>query len=102
MVKLSDFSRFGRTEMIITNGVETFGTWTQPSYLLTRPDESLISKLKITSQFAGRPDLISNKLYGTPLLDWVLIAFNNVTELNWPKIGDIIEYPASLLVFPSL
>lgn len=102
MIQLNDFSRFGRTDMVIIDGVETFDAWTQPSYLLTRPDESMIGRLKVASQYAGRPDLISNMLYGVSSLDWVLIAFNDAVSLNWPPVGEIIEYPISSLVFPSL
>lgn len=102
MIKLTDFSRFRKTDMVIVDGVETFGVWTQPSYLITRPDEQYIGKFKVTSQYAGRPDLISHMLYGTPSLDWVLIAFNDVTSLNWPETGVIIEYPSDSLVFPEL
>jgi len=102
MIKLTDFSRLRKTDMVIVDGVETFGVWTQPSYLIARPDEQQIGKFKVANQYAGRPDLIANTLYGTPLLDWVLMAFNNVTELNWPSAGTIIEYPVDSLVFPEL
>lgn len=100
---LEDFSRFSRTEMIIVDGVETFGRWKQYPFLKERPAEENIEVFQVTSATEGRPDLISQQIYGTPLLDWVLIAFNNARNtLNWPKTGDVIEYPVESVVVPEV
>ena len=99
----NDISRFRNTELILVDDQEVFGTWSQPQFLLERPDESLINKFRVTSALEGRPDLIAARLYGTPQLDWVLVAFNNVRDvLNWPRAGDTIEYPLETVVFPQL
>lgn len=100
MAKMHDTSRFTNTEMLIIDGVEVFGSWEMPSYLLTRP--SNVGRLKIKSALEGRPDLIAAEIYGTTSLDWVLIAFNNVRSLNWPRAGETIEYPPPQLVFTEL
>ena len=103
MAKLHQFSRFQTTEPIIVGGNDTYGVWKQPSFLVTRPREDQIGVFRVTSALEGRPDLIAYKLYGTPLLDWVLISFNNARRaLNWPKAGDSIEYPLDEVVLPSL
>lgn len=103
MAQLDNFSRFFQTPEILEQGKETFGVWVQPQYLKERPDEENISIFRVTTQTEGRPDLIANELYGSPMLDWVLIAFNKVRDpLNWPKAGDAIEYPLDIIVFPQI
>jgi len=100
---LDDFSRFSKTQVVFVEGNETFGRWVPYSFLEQRPAEEDIGVFQVTTATEGRPDLISNALYGTPLLDWVLIAFNNATEvLNWPRTGDNIEYPLQNVVFPEI
>ena len=102
MAEVHDTSRFTKTELILEDGVETFGTWSMPSYLIERPIDDNIKKFKVMSALEGRPDLIANQLYGTPSLDWVLIAFNGVRDLNWPRAGDTIEYPIPRIVVTEL
>jgi hypothetical protein len=100
---LDDFSRFKNTELIVVNGVETFGRWVPASFLTIRPPEDQIGVFQTTSQTEGRPDLISYAIYGNAQFDWVLIAFNNVIEtLGWPRAGDLIEYPLDTVVLPEL
>lgn len=103
MAELDQFSRFKQTEQIISDGVETFGLWVQPSFLKRRPLEENIGVFRVNTATEGRPDLIANELYGTPLLDWVLISFNKARRsLNWPQAGDSIEYPLDTIVLPEL
>ena len=103
MEDLDEFSRYKSTEEILFDGNETIGSWSQPSFIITRPTDDLIGVFRVTSALEGRPDLISNQLYGTPLLDWVLISFNNArSALNWPKAGDSIEFPIRSLVIPEI
>lgn len=103
MALLDNLSRFKTTEQIIVDGQETFGRWKPPDFLVTRPSTDNIGVLRISSAFEGRPDLISSQLYGVPDLWWVLVAFNNARDvLNWPKTGDLIEYPTENVVLPSI
>jgi len=100
---LDDFSRFRQTELIIVDGKETYGPWVAPAFLKERPPEDKIGVFKVTSAVEGRPDLISNAVYGTPLLDWVIISFNKVRNtLNWPRTGDLVEYPLDSVVLPEI
>ena len=93
------YSRYKQTPLVVFDGVETYGTWAQPSWLITRPDESLINKLVITSDIAGRPDTIAYRVYGVSFLDWAIIAFNKVLDqFGWPQTGIIIEYPVDTVV----
>lgn len=100
---LDEFSRFKRTPPTIVDGKETYGRWVSFPFLTERPDEDFIRVFQVTSALEGRPDLISQQIYSTPLLDWVLIAFNGVRDpLNWPRSGDLIEYPVDIIVLPEL
>lgn len=102
-MELDDFSRFKTTEPTIIEGKETFGVWRPLKIFSERPAEEFIAVFEVTSALEGRPDLISFSVYGTPYLDWVLIAFNQVREtLNWPATGDIIEVPSDVVVLPEL
>lgn len=103
MAKFTSNSRYRTTDMIIVGGAETLGAWNQPSYLLERPGDDFIASFAVNNTVEGRPDLIANEIYGTPLLDWVIIAFNAPTELlNWPTAGTTIEYPMKELVLAEL
>lgn len=89
--------------MIIVDEVETFGKWVEYPFLKERPREEYIGVYQVTTGYQGRPDLISNIIYGTPYLDWVLIAFNKARRtLNWPRTGDLIEYPIESIVLPEI
>lgn len=89
--------------MTIFDGNETFGRWGLFKFLTERPPEDMIKVYQVTSAMEGRPDMISNEVYGTPLLDWVLISFNGVRDpMNWPKSGTTIEYPVDNVVLPEL
>ncbi len=102
-MKLDEFSRFKLTSPTIVEGKETYGRWKSPKFLLERPAEEYVKVFQVTSALEGRPDSISAQVYGTPLLDWVLIAFNKVRDpLNWPRAGDVIEYPVDTIVLPEL
>ncbi len=102
-MELDDFSRFRRTPLTIVDGQETFGRWVPPSFLTERPADDRIGVFSVTGANEGRPDLISHAVYGTPALDWVIIAFNGVRNtLNWPRAGDVVEYPFDSVVIPEL
>lgn len=103
MQALDEYSRFTTTSLVIYKGEETFGKWGSYNFLKVRPAEEYISTIIVSPELEGRPDLISQQLYGTPKLDWVLIAFNAPKDvLNWPRTGQAIEYPAEELVVPEL
>jgi len=98
-----EYSRLNLNEDIIYDDVVTVGRWQRQGFLTKRPPQASIRVFRVTSALEGRPDLIAESIYGVSALDWVLIAFNNVREpLNWPRTGDIIEYPISSIVLPEL
>ena len=106
-IQLDSYSRFRETTPIITKGpdgqaVETFGLWKTPTFLGSI-DPTEVFRIKVDSRRAGRPDLISNDVYGSPVYFWVLIAHNKPQNiLGWPQINDIIEAPMSQVVLGSL
>lgn len=103
MTDFDEYSRYRTTQLLVVDGKETLGAWSQPPFLLNRPTDDEIGVFRVTSAVEGRPDLIANQLYGSPLLDWVLIAFNNArTSINWPRAGTAIEYPMKSVVIPEI
>ena len=98
-----NLSRFSSTQITIVNGVETYGTWNKYNFLKERPPEDDIDTYEVPASMEGRPDLISQAIYDTPNLYWVLVAFNNArTVLNWPKAGKLIEYPKESVVMTEV
>jgi|CXWL01.1.fsa_nt_gi hypothetical protein len=110
MSDLGNYSRFTLTDDLIVENQESLGIWQQYSWLKKRPSDEFIGALVIQNQFEGRPDQLAYQIYGSPLLYWVLIAFNAIHNndklamlgLNWPKSGQIIIYPLDIIVFPEV
>lgn len=100
-------SRFRFTEPIRTSdGKDTFGIQRKQTFLIrSNLEDRDIRQITITSDLAGRPDKIAEKVYqGRSDLDWVIIIFNRVQNpfeypAQWPRINQTIEYPAPRLVF---
>lgn len=100
---LDPFSRLKQTTPIIVDGKETYGRWKPFDFIVNRPSEENIRVFQVTNALEGRPDLIAYSVYGTPLLDWVLIAFNGVRDpFGWPRAGEMVEYPLDTVVLPQL
>jgi hypothetical protein len=82
--------------------VEAYDQWVPPEFFDTVTDDQ-ISTYLVHKEVEGRPDLIAGIVYGTYMLDWVLIAFNKPTEtLNWPRAGTVIKYPSQNVVLANL
>jgi hypothetical protein len=98
MISSAD-ERFRKTEKIVYRSQETLGVWLKPTFLTEEVPEKYISTYVVPTNHNGRPDLISQELYGTPFLDWVLISFNGVyNTLNWPPTGLQIKYPSPSII----
>lgn len=97
------YSRFSQTPVMLVNGTETYGKWKQYRFLSNRPADDQIGIFQVSNQFEGKPDLIASRIYSSSQLDWVLIAFNNAFDVfNWPRAGDVIEYPIESIVIPEI
>ena len=99
------YSRFGISSPIAyDNGIETFGLMKPYAFLdeknLTQDE---ITVIKVTSDVAGRPDLIAWQLYNQPVLSWVIILFNKpLNPIGWPQTGTVIKVPDASAVFKEL
>ncbi len=91
-------SRLLYMDVVNYKGVETYGRWKPPSFLQERPADEFIGSYTVTAADEGRPDSIAFDLYGSEFLDWILIAFNSATDVNWPPAGSVIKYPIPALV----
>ncbi len=102
-LKTDNYSRFAATPTVFRDGHEVFGSWNRPE-LLKRPlleDEKV--RYAVTKAVEGRPDLISNEIYGTTQFDWLIIVYNKARNvLNWPLAGTLIEMPIPTLVSSEL
>jgi hypothetical protein len=102
-MKYNGYSRFRRTPVTIFSDRETVEHWEKPEFLTVELSESAVNTFVVTANYNGRPDLLSQLLYGSPYYDWVLIAYNNVTDtLNWPPTGLQMKYPVSSMVITGV
>ena len=70
-------------------GEETLAWWAGAEWIDSAPARTVVA----ASGMAGRPDLVANKYLGSPDLWWVLVYYNKVTSVNWPRIGDVVLVP---------
>lgn len=100
-------SRYANTPSIMFDSqigvVETLGSWVSPSFINTQLPDSSIGMYVVNNSEESSPHLISNTLYGTQSYDWILIAFNKVTDvIGWPKAGTVIKYPLPQVIYREL
>ena len=92
-------SRFLFTDKIKYDGKKTFNRWVAPD--VVGLDNTRFSNYVVTAERQGRPDQISEDIYGTHIYWWILVAYNAPRNtLNWPLPGETIKAPliADILV----
>lgn len=62
--------------------------------------QALIPAGSYTLQLPGRLDVASNNIYNTPLLDWVLIIYNNIFSIGYDQ-GEQVPASLSLTLSPA-
>ena len=103
MSTLEEQSRFQFQKQINLNGVVTYGSWVPPWFIQNKSALTVdqVANFVVPVAYAGRPDNIAMLLYGSPLLDWVIVMFNKPLDvLNWPAVGEVIQYPIKQVVIP--
>lgn len=92
------------TPIVTTNGHETYALMSKHFFLNpANLDESEIQSVEITPDLAGKPWAIADKLYNSPVLDWVIVLFNKpLNPVNWPAIGTVIKAPIQSVVLPNV
>lgn len=103
-IQVDNLSRLKFSDPIIINGKEMFGLWNRPNWMdINNIEDRNVQNFMVNQETAGRPDLIANTIYGTPLLEWVVIMFNNpINTLGFPKSGTTIKLPRPTLVFSNI
>lgn len=57
----------------------------------------------ITAKYAHRPDLLAFDLYGRSTLQWIIMQYNNVSDLYEDfKVGDTIVLPTRSRLYGEL
>lgn len=96
------YSRYRYTTPIITeDGIETYGLAVPHQFLKkeTLLPEQILQTKPITSELAGKLDLLAEEIYGKNELFWVFLMFNNIENpLTYPEIGIIVQYPSPDIV----
>lgn len=77
----------------LADGTTFLQTWNAPNILVKSTDTTLV----VDYRLAFRPDLISDKMYNTPLLAWAICVANNIMNPLDRKtglyVGRIIRIP---------
>lgn len=74
--------------------------WWERYPLAVDPDAADIT---IDSVLAGRPDILAYQLYGTSKLEWVILQYNNIVDIQESfSVGSIIKAPSSAYVFATI
>lgn len=90
---LPHYSRYIETEIIMWGSEESFGIYDTQDFLKSLAVNDLVN-LKVTPNFAGRPDLISQENYGTPYYSWIIVMHNApLNPIGWPANGSVISIP---------
>jgi hypothetical protein len=74
-IRTTRYSAGGITEQLLSGRL---GWWERTIFLPERDDITGI----ITADFAGRPDLLSYKAYGTPKFAWLVLQYNTILDIN--------------------
>lgn len=83
----SRFVQGGTTEM---NG-NKLGWWEREE-ISQSPDDLIIT---IPNRFDRRPDVLAQQMYGNPRLQWLILQYNNIVDLNTEFIaGKQIRLPS--------
>lgn len=58
-----------------------------------------LKKLSVSGKYVvqsevGKPDLISYRIYNDPQYWWILLAYNNIIDVESVVIGLVLEYPS--------
>ena len=78
----------------LEDGTTFLQTWKPPTIKLKETDKTII----VTNMLAYRPDLISDKMYNTPLLAWAICYVNDILNPLDRKDG---LYPGRLIRIPD-
>ena len=103
-------TRYDNAQDVLYEQRETKARLRRYSWLITKPADQDIGTFKVTTQTAGAPRRIAQKLYGDHRLYWVITMFNNrwfndpgaLQVLNWPVAGQVLYYPKSYVIIPTV
>lgn len=60
-------------------------------------------ELVVTPEYDTRPDLMASDLYGRADLEWIILQFNNIVDINEEFVaGAVIRAPSRERVFNSI
>lgn len=73
-MKTTRYRNGGTTEAFPTR----IGWWERR--VISRSVDDIVLNVSVRQAF--RPDIISNDVYGTPMLAWLVLQYNNIVDVN--------------------
>lgn len=75
-------------------------SWWERTVFPTDPTDATIT---ITRKYARRPDLVAADVYGKSSLQWFILQYNNISDVNVEFVeGTVISLPTTVRLFTSL
>jgi len=98
MLNIPQNSRYKTTQVVKYNGMEMLGKWPGFSWIKSDPFYTII----VEPDQVGRLDVLAKQHLGSPDLWWAIMYFNNITDINWPRSGDVVKIPNPALILSEL
>lgn len=74
--------------------------WWERTVIETAIDDVTIT---LPARYNLRPDLLAYDIYGKSVLQWIILQFNSIVDINTQFVtGSIISCPSSTRVFSSI
>ena len=81
---------------------KSVGWWERSATLIERAADD-ITILSLPALYDGRPDLLSFDMYGSNNLEWLILQFNSIVDINEEFVtGATITLPSHTRVFSSI
>lgn len=98
LVKTSRYVQGGKSEI----KASSVGWWERSSDFFTPSSDDLVIE-SLPAVYSNRPDLLSFDMYGDNNLEWVILQYNKIVDLNEEFItGSTIILPSKARLFGSM
>ncbi len=81
---------------------KSVGWWERSATLIEQASDDITIQ-SLPAFYGGRPDLLSFDIYGNNNLEWIILQFNSIVDINEEFVtGATIKLPSKARVFSSI
>ena len=86
----------------VTIKKKAVGWWERSPFLSKRADDDIIIE-SLPAQYNGRPDLLAYDMYGSNNLEWLVLQYNKIVDINEEfATGARLVLPTKFRVYNSM